>query len=118
MGLKKGMSNNLAGRPAGTPNKVTAELKTWISDLINDNRDQFKIDLQSIDADKRLSMIEKLMQYVIPKQQTISVEAQIQAEYAELERLLNVMPAEAIEMITEKVLSLYINKNYKEDGND
>jgi hypothetical protein len=46
-----------------------------------------------------LIILEKLMQYCIPKQQSISVEAQIQAEYAALEKLLNTASDAALEQI-------------------
>lgn len=58
----------LGGRIKGTPNKVTGTLKNWITDLINSNRLQMENDLQKLDPKDRLIFLEKLMQYVIPKQ--------------------------------------------------
>ena len=112
MGLKKGMTNNPAGRPAGKQNKVTSELKAWITELINTNREQFEIDLKTIEPEKRLLLLEKLMSFVIPKMQSVSIEAQIQAEYQALEKLLNTAPAEAIEQITARIMEL------REDANN
>lgn len=56
------------GRVKGTPNKVTYSLKEWITSLINKQRTQIEQDLQELEPKERLQMIEKLMQYVIPKQ--------------------------------------------------
>lgn len=58
----------LGGRAAGTPNKVSGTLKEWLTSLIDKNRDQMEKDLQDLEPKERLQMMEKLMQYVIPKQ--------------------------------------------------
>lgn len=75
MGLNKGKTNNPNGRPRGCTNKVTTEMKGFLSDLIDDNRQQIKDDLKSLDPKDRLLILEKFMQYTIPKMQ--SVEATI-----------------------------------------
>ena len=59
------------GRQKGTPNKVTASVKGWLSCLIDKNRKQIERDLKAVDPMERLQMLEKLMQYVVPKQQVI-----------------------------------------------
>ena len=66
--MEKGKTNNPNGRPSGTPNKVTTELKQWISNLIDNNKEQFEADLANVEPEKRLLILEKLLQYVIPKQ--------------------------------------------------
>ena len=58
----------LGGRAAGTPNKVSGTLKEWLTSLIDKNRAQIEKDLQDLEPKERLQMMEKLMQYVIPKQ--------------------------------------------------
>lgn len=57
----------LGGRAAGTPNKVSGTLKEWLTSLIDKNRAQIEKDLQDLEPKERLQMMEKLMQYVIPK---------------------------------------------------
>jgi hypothetical protein len=106
MGLKKGTTNNLAGRPKGKPNKVTADIKKWVDELIGKNLSVMERDLKKLAPKDRLVILERLMQYAIPKQQSISVEAQIQAEYRELEVLINKLPDEAINIITERIIRL------------
>lgn len=106
MGQKKGQTGNPNGRPKGTPNKTTGELKEWIKLLINNNRTQFEADLKEVEPEKRLIIIEKLIQYVVPKQQSISVEDQIQIEYMELGELLENAPDEVVERIVQRIEQL------------
>ena len=115
MAQKKGQTGNPNGRPKGTPNKATQDLRAWIDGLLNDNRDMIISDLRQIEPYQRLQIVEKLMQYTIPKQQSISIEAQIQAEFAAIERLLSNAPDKAIEAITERLMKLnLLNKqNYE-----
>lgn len=70
MGKQKGCIKT-GGRKAGTPNKVTGTIKDFVSELINQNREQIKNDLKSLKPKDRLFVIEKFMQYVIPKQQSV-----------------------------------------------
>lgn len=62
----------LGGRAKGTPNKVSATAKEWLSALIDKNRRQIERDIKQLDPKERLIILEKLMQYVIPKQQAVS----------------------------------------------
>lgn len=66
--LKNDGRGRLGGRAAGTPNKVSGTLREWLTSLIDKNRAQIEKDLQDLEPKERLQMMEKLMQYVIPKQ--------------------------------------------------
>lgn len=68
--MNKGRTNNPAGRPRGTPNKVTTELREWIAKLIDDNRQQLEQDLRALEPHQRWQVIERLMQYTTPKMQS------------------------------------------------
>jgi hypothetical protein len=70
MPFKKGKSGNPAGRPR-KPNRATTELKGWIQSLIDDNRDQLETDLKAMEPKERWQIIERLMQYTIPKMQVV-----------------------------------------------
>ncbi len=61
----------LGGRAKGVPNKVTGTLKDFIASLINQNRVQIEKDLVSLTPKERLQIIEKFMQYVLPKQRDV-----------------------------------------------
>lgn len=62
----------IGGRQKGTPNKVTANVKEWLSTLIDKNRKQIEKDIKALKPRERLAIIEKFMQYVVPKQQAVS----------------------------------------------
>ena len=51
----------------------------WIYNLVNGNRTQIKKDLKSLSPKDRLAILEKLMQYVVPKQQAV------QFDYSQLD---------------------------------
>ena len=74
MGLKKGTTNNPNGRPTGTPNKVTGDLRLKIQSILNDNIDRVQDDLNGLDPKDRLQVIEKLLSYVLPKLQAQSID--------------------------------------------
>lgn len=107
MGRKKNDGKGrLGGRAKGTPNKFTNDIKEWISNIIDNHKEQIEDDLQVIDAKDRLLILEKLLGYIVPKQQSVSIEAQLTAEYKELRLLLNDTPEEYIEQITQKIIEL------------
>lgn len=72
-GKRKGAPKS-GGRKKGTPNKVTASMREFIADLLDSNREQFAADLQAVTPETRLHIMEKLMQYVIPKRQAVRAE--------------------------------------------
>ena len=72
----KGKTNNPNGRPKGVPNKVTASLRTFVAEILNKNKRQINKDLKALQPKDRLIILERLMQYVIPKQQWQQVDLQ------------------------------------------
>ncbi len=67
--FKKGQG----GRPAGTPNKTTTDVKEFISNFINDNKDQLQQDFDSLEPMQRLAMFEKFLKYVLPTMKESSI---------------------------------------------
>lgn len=99
------------GRSKGTPNKVTDELKRWIAKIISKNKGRFEADITEVSPEYRLKMLEKLMAYIVPRQTSVNVMEMMEAEYKQLEALLDNAPAEAIQAIADRVIELQ-NKNF------
>ena len=77
------------GRQKGTPNKVSAELKEWVQSVIDSNKKQFETDLQVVEPEKRLAMLEKLLQYVLPKQREEVKEEETKVRSALYDKFFN-----------------------------
>lgn len=73
VGRPKGTKKS-GGRRKGTPNKVTKTLRCFVSELIDANREQITADLNELEPRERLQIIEKFMQYVIPKQNSQNID--------------------------------------------
>ena len=56
------------GRKAGTPNKVTSDLRGRIEQLVNDQFDSIKADLEALDPKDRIAAYQRFIEYVLPKQ--------------------------------------------------
>lgn len=96
----------LGGRAAGTPNKVNAQVKEWIGELLENNKQQIEEDLQAMEPTERVKALFGLLGYVVPKQSAISVDDQTKIETEALTNFLNTAPQEAIEHIAAKVVEL------------
>ena len=106
MAQRKGKTGNPNGRPKGSRNKTTVEMKSWVKELINGNMTQLEKDLQALEPKERWTIVERLMQFCIPKQSQVDVKAQVAAEYAELERLLRSAPDAVVTAIADRVREL------------
>ena len=70
MGLNKGAKgNNPNGRPIGSKNKGTAELRQRINTFLDDNWETLQQDFESLEPKERLMFYEKLLSFGLPKLQ-------------------------------------------------
>ena len=91
------------GRSKGTPNKITGTLKEFISEIIDENRERIREDLEALEPKDRLQILEKLMQYVLPKQRELDLKEplsnHVTIEYVESGR----KPANSEEEVLEEM---------------
>lgn len=68
--FKKGISGNIAGRPKGTKDKSTKEIRERFNDLLENNLPNIEKWLTSTaekDPAKALDLLLKLSEFVVPK---------------------------------------------------
>jgi hypothetical protein len=74
MGLPKGKTNNPAGRPEGSINKTTKELREMITAFVSDNWETVQEDFQALEPKDRLQFFDRMLQYALPKLSTQTIE--------------------------------------------
>ena len=74
--------------------------------ILNDGKELFERDIDGLDPSERVRVYMSLLNYVLPKQQSMTAEAVAEAEIKELERLIDVMPDEAVDRIAAKIMDL------------
>jgi hypothetical protein len=74
MPFQKGTSGNIKGKPKGSVNKATTELRQWITAFINENKDQLQDDWKQLDPKDRIILFERLLKYSLPTLQATSLD--------------------------------------------
>lgn len=62
------LGQKTGGRTAGTPNKVTSDVKSRIATLIDQQFDAITADLELLEPKDRVTAYLKFLEYVLPKQ--------------------------------------------------
>ena len=65
-GLKKGQTNNPAGRPKGVPNKVSQDLREAVNSFLDANWDSIQVAFDQLDPVNKLAFIERLLRFSLP----------------------------------------------------
>lgn len=69
----KGKTGNPNGRPKGKPNKATTDLRQWIKNFLEENREQIQQDWKLLEPKDRITLFEKLLKYSVPVLQATSL---------------------------------------------
>ena len=64
---------NINGRPKGSVNKISSEVKAIISDIIAENTDQLNERLQRLDDDAFVKHYINLLKFLVPMQKAVEV---------------------------------------------
>ena len=93
MAFKKGNTESL-GRPKGSKNKNTEALRGYFYDLLDENREQLKEDLYSLEPKDRVSALLQLSKMVLPQLRQIDLQADITANNETFIQKLMLLPDE------------------------
>lgn len=96
MGLKKGTTNNPAGKPRGAKNKVNADLRNRINGFLSDEFPNVMNEYKALSAKDKLKFYTELMQYGLPKLQSVDMNA-------DLDLTLSTLSEEQLDAIIERL---------------
>ena len=65
--------NKYGGREKGTPNKITKEIRKILNDLIHKELEKIEENLDALKPKQRIELLIKLMPYVLPKVEGVSL---------------------------------------------
>jgi len=68
----KGTTNNPNGRPKGTPNKLTKEIRQSLKNAIGGHIEQIGKDLDERPTKDRLEILTRLLAFILPKVQPLT----------------------------------------------
>ncbi len=96
----------MGGRGKGTPNKVTTDMKEWVSMVVEGNRERFERCLQELEPQEYVRVFTTLLNYVLPKQAPTNPDSAIEKERAMLYDLVLTLPDEMVERVSERLHEL------------
>ena len=105
LNMKERQRRKTGGRQKGSVNKVTAMTKAVISDLLSDYQDSGLMgsDFLSLEPKDRFQCAEKMMQYIMPKMQSTSVDFNNKATKITIEQQLRELAEDPEETDNKKV---------------
>ena len=105
MGRAKGTPKT-GGRKAGTPNKTTTDIKTWVANILDGGRADFEKRLKKLDDREDLRTFVGLLGYVTPKMSPTTPEDILRKERDMMQELLLSMPEAMIDRVTKRLYEL------------
>jgi hypothetical protein len=96
MSHRKGFTNNPNGRPQGSQNKTTKEIRSMLHAFVEKNIEGIQNDFDQLESIERLRVLEKFIQYLIPRFASVQ---EIETEIEEIKPLIIILTkSEAEEM--------------------
>ncbi len=84
MPFKEGQSGNENGRPKGSANKETKQLREFLANVLDNNRDKFEDELNKLEGKDYINAVSNLMEYCTPKLQRSEIEIKESINWSEI----------------------------------
>lgn len=94
MGLRKGMTNNKAGKPKGAVNKLNKDMRQTISDFLTDHWPEVEQEFSKLKGRDKVNFYRDLLQYHIPKMAAVAVSGEIN---------FKTLPEDQLDQIADKL---------------
>lgn len=78
MGLHSGQTNNPNGRPKGSINKMSQELRESITDFLKKHFDDVITEWQKLEGKEKLTFYRDLLKYAVPTLSTMQLETEFE----------------------------------------
>ena len=72
------LSENQAGRKAGTPNRSSAQIRGSFQMLLENNIDLMQEDILSLEPKDRIQLLLSLANYILPKLRSIDLQSDVE----------------------------------------
>lgn len=79
--IKTGTILNPNGRPKGSVNNTTKEIREFYIDFLNDNKEKIKTDFENLESKDRLKFIIEVSKFVIPTLKAVESEIEIKGRF-------------------------------------
>jgi len=111
MPFKKGQISNPTGRPKGATNKISAEHREYLRNLLLGKKKKQKLELvlDKLEGKDYLKFYIALMHYILPKPATVELK-----EVPELEEFIAMTPEER-QVVIEEIQESLKNENAKHE---
>ncbi len=96
----------IGGRGKGTPNKVTTDLKEWVTMILEGGKDKFEQAMDSLEPQEYVRVFTGLLNFVLPKQAPINPESLIEKEKIMLQDFVLSLPDAMVERVAKRLNEL------------
>lgn len=111
MAQQKGHTGNPNGRPKGTPNKVTTDLRAWVNDILSNGKERFNEYLEQLAPDEYIRTFTALLNYVLPKMASTTPDDILRKEKEMLQELILSLPEEMVDRVTKRLYDIQKREN-------
>ena len=79
MGLRKGMTNNPAGKPPGAVNKLSRDTRQTITEFLQTSWPEVEKEFYKLSGRDKVNFYKDLLPFVLPRMQAVTMDLELDA---------------------------------------